>query len=118
MRCNCTGSRAHGAHSCQNGKAMSEVPDTLVLPSEPLQDGWAERWDNDALEIRLERFGLRLKKGANGYTIHYASSGNPISIPPFDARRDCSHKEVCEFVEDLELAERLKRSGVWTELLS
>ena len=68
--------------------------------------------------LGLERFGLRIKKGANGYTIHYASSGNPISIPPFDARRDCSHKDVCEFVEDLELAERLKRSGVWTELLS
>lgn len=93
---------------------MSEFPDTLAMPSEPLQDGWAERWDDDALEIRLERFGLKLKKGAN--TTRYASSGNRVSIPPFDARRPCSYKDVCEFVEDIELAERLKRSGVWTEL--
>jgi hypothetical protein len=97
---------------------MSEVPDTLVLPREPLQDGLAERWHDDAVEIRLERFGLKLKKGANGYTIRYASSGNLVPVPPFDARPHCSHKDVCEFVEDIELAERLKRSGVWTELLA
>jgi hypothetical protein len=88
------------------------------MPSQSLQDGWAERWDEDALEIRVERSGLKLKKGANGYTIRYASSGYLVPIPPFDARRPCSHKDVCEFVEDIELAERLKRSGVWTELLA
>jgi hypothetical protein len=96
---------------------MSEVLDTLAMPGEPLQDGWAQRWDDDALEIRLERFGLKLKKGAKGYTIRYTRSGNLVLIPPFDARRPCSHKDVCEFVEDIELAERLKRSGVWTVLL-
>ena len=96
---------------------MSEDSDNFAMPAEPLQDGWAERWDDDALDIRLERFGLRLKKGGNGYTIRYAGSGNSVSVPPFDAR-NCSHNDVCEFVEDLELAERVKRSGAWTELLS
>ena len=40
--------------------------DLTVLPDEPLNNGWAHKWDDDALDYRFERFGLAPKRGSKG----------------------------------------------------
>ena len=39
--------------------------DYLVLPDEPLTDGWSHKWDDEALDYRFGRFGLALKRSPN-----------------------------------------------------
>jgi hypothetical protein len=80
------------------------------LPDEPLMDGWGEKWDDDALAVRLERFGLKLKKSAKGYTVVKASTGNPVAFPTLGYEAvDRPHHDICNLLEDFELAEAVKR---------
>lgn len=89
--------------------------ESYLLPAEPLRDGWGEKWDDDALELRFERFGLILKKNSRGYTVINASTGNPLTLPPIGYEAvDSSRGDICELIEDLELAEEAKRTQVQT----
>ena len=91
--------------------------DSFLMPIEPLQDGWGEKWDDEALDYRLSRFGLRLQEKMEGYSVVFATSGNPLSLLDMNYS-GCSHNDVCDLVQDLELTERLKRSGLDVRLLS
>lgn len=83
---------------------------TYALPAEPLEDGWGDKWDNDALEYRFERFGLRLKNGSTGYSVINIRTGAIVSLPMIDYEAfNRSREEICELISDLESAEVMLR---------
>jgi hypothetical protein len=94
-------------------RRVAVVPElgSFTMPDRPLENGWAQVWDDDALEYRLERFGLQLKKTSQGYNILNRSTGKHVSLPliGYEALHQL-RAEICEFIEDLELAETIKRS--------
>ena len=84
--------------------------DFIVLPDEPLTDGWANKWDDEALEYRFDRFGLGLNRGSKGMAIVHSVTRNVLELPELDFRAvDLSLKEMCDVLQDLEIAEILKR---------
>ena len=84
--------------------------DFIVLPDEPLTDGWADKWEEEALEFRFDRFGLALKRGPKGMTIVHSITRNVLELPELEFRAvDLSFSEVCDVLRDLEIAEILKR---------
>lgn len=95
-------------------KAMEHLPldetEGFTLPAEPLQDGWGEKWDDDALELRFERFGLKFKKTSKGYSVIKDCTGKPLSLPLIGYEAvDRPRQDISELIEDLELAEVVKR---------
>nr|ALS91014.1 MetaGeneMark_Unknown Function [uncultured bacterium] len=84
--------------------------DFIVLPDEPLVNGWAHKWDDDALDYRFERFGLALKRSLQGYSIVHATTENILTLQDIAYKAiDRSFSEICEVLQDLEIAEILKR---------
>lgn len=84
--------------------------DYLILPEEPLVDGWVHKWDDASLDYRFERYGLALKSGPGGYSILHSITGKPLTVPELDYEAvDRPFVEICEVLLDLEIAEILKR---------
>lgn len=90
--------------------------DFIVLPEEPPIDGWSHKWDDEALDFRFDRFGLTLNRGLNGSSIVHSLTGNVLELPELDYKAlDLSFTEICEVLQDLEIAEILKRRRVDNE---
>ena len=85
--------------------------DYLVLPDEPLTNGWSYKWDDESLDYRFGRFGLELKRGPQGIAIVHSLTGHYLRVPDLDYEGiDRPFSEICEVLHDMESAETLERS--------